>query len=201
MDISHEDFQRARRISRAIQGYLDTINQDGLRSTDVYPYLARQGLVEKDRHQGLHFRKFLRKLKDCNALQLIPQCSYQPTSHHAVEWYFRRVPADKQQLRQSDPEEAPAVRVSNISEEEADRLIKLARPHVEALPQRTDINSYTPQQIATRKNYPRAYELWTPREVEIMVRAFRKFGRVDKVATLLNRQPSVVKQKLRESGL
>ena len=201
MDISHEDFQRARRISRAVQDYLNAINRDGLRSTDVYPYLARQGLVEKDRHQGVHFRKFLRKLKDCNALQLIPQCTYRPTAHHAVEWYFYRVSDDSQQPQQSDLGVASAVRVPIISEEEADRLIALARPHVEALPKQADTDNYTPQQLATRKNYPRAYERWTPREIEIMTRAFRKFGSVDKVATLLERQPSIVKRRLRESGL
>ncbi len=201
MEISHEDFQRARRISRAIQNYLDSINQDGLRSTDIYPHLARQGLVERDRHQGLHFRRFLNKLKDCDALQFIPQCSYQPTSYRSVEWYFRRIPADKQPTQQDDLKEETIVRAPDISEEEVDHLIELARPHVEALPKRTDISSFTPQQLAIRRNYPRAYERWTLREIEIMVKAFRKFGRIHKVATLLERQPSVVKKKLRENNL
>ena len=74
MEINHEDFQKARRISREVQRYLEEINEDGLRSTDIYPILAKKGLIEKDRHNGLHFRRFLRKLKDNDLLKLIPQC-------------------------------------------------------------------------------------------------------------------------------
>jgi hypothetical protein len=48
--ITHEDFQRAKRISRAIQEYLELTHENGLRSTGIYPYLAKKGLIEKDRH-------------------------------------------------------------------------------------------------------------------------------------------------------
>ena len=74
MEINHEDFQKARRISREVLRYLEEIIEDGLRSTDIYPILAKKGLIEKDRHNGLHFRRFLRKLKDNDLLKLIPQC-------------------------------------------------------------------------------------------------------------------------------
>ncbi|NOQ72828.1 MAG: hypothetical protein GQ574_12530 [Crocinitomix sp.] len=90
MHLSQKDFQKARRISRAIQEYLEKINEEGLRSTDIYPVLARKGLVQKDRHNGLYFRKFLRKLKENNLLQLIPQCQYRTTETEFLAWYFYR---------------------------------------------------------------------------------------------------------------
>lgn len=89
MGITQEDIQKAFRISRAIQKYLEMSGKEGLRSTDVYPYLASKGLIEKDRHNGLHFRKFLIKLKENNALKLIPQCTCNPAiSNQLNEWYF-----------------------------------------------------------------------------------------------------------------
>ncbi len=91
MQLNQADFQKARRISRAIQEYLEIINEDGLRSTDVYPVLARKGLVPTDRHKGLYLRKFLRKLKENNLLSLIPQCQYKTTQTEFLEWYFYRV--------------------------------------------------------------------------------------------------------------
>ncbi|MFT5914610.1 MAG: hypothetical protein ACJAWV_001458 [Flammeovirgaceae bacterium] len=56
MSVTHEDYQKALRISRAIQTHLEQVNQDGLRNTDIYPTLARKKLVEKDKFGGLHFR-------------------------------------------------------------------------------------------------------------------------------------------------
>ena len=89
MNLTQEDFQRAKRISRAIQDYLSETNQNGLRSTDLYPILARKGLVEKDERNGKEFRTFLRKLKNAGVLkQLIPQCEYRTTRNHFLEWHF-----------------------------------------------------------------------------------------------------------------
>ncbi|WP_431213582.1 hypothetical protein ACQ86N_01280 [Puia sp. P3] len=74
MMITQEDFQQARRISAAIQEFLFQTGLKNARSTDVYKTLARRGLIEKDRHRGLHFRKFLSRLKEANVLmKLIPQ--------------------------------------------------------------------------------------------------------------------------------
>jgi hypothetical protein len=51
--------------------------------------LARKGLIEKDRHQGYHFRKFLLKLKDANVLtQVIPQCTFSINGRGENEWHF-----------------------------------------------------------------------------------------------------------------
>ena len=75
MTFTQEDYQKAKRISEAIQLFLLETGKTEIRSTDVYERLARKGLVEKDRHDGLHFRKFLQKLKDERLLHLIPQCT------------------------------------------------------------------------------------------------------------------------------
>ncbi len=190
MNLTHEEFQKARRISRAIQEYLEEINDDNLRSTDLYPILARKKLVEKDKYNGLYFRRFLKKLKDNNLLKLIPQCKfkYSESNSDFIQWYFYRV---KKENKSKDRK----VVIPEITEKEIDELIIKARPHVERLPKK-DLSKFSLPQIETRKMYERAYETWTEREIEIMNRAFNKFKRVDKVAELLKRQPNVIRKKL-----
>lgn len=198
-DITNEDFQKARRISRAIQEYLEFTGNNGARSTDVYDYLANKGVIEKDRHQGIQFRKFLTKLKENDLLKLIPQCSYSYSSNDMHEWRFFKVdnsPKDAPTLPKENVEHR--VHFPEISESEIEDLILKAKPHVDKLPKRHE--EFTPQQIETRNNYKRAFEFWTPREDEIAVRAFRKFQRIDKVAKLLERQPSAVERRLKEIG-
>lgn len=194
MNISHEDFQKARRISRAIQEHLEDINKDGLRSTDIYPTLAKKGLIEKDRHNGLHFRKFLRKLMENDMLKLIPQCQNRFTTTDFMEWFFyrSRVDTTSKEIVPSDDRKLIA---PEISENEIDDLINKAKTHITELP-KIDTSRFTPQMLEIRLNYPRAYEKWTKREIEIMNRAYKKFSRIDKVAELLQRQPSVVRRRL-----
>jgi len=199
MDINHEDFQRAKRISRAIQEFLELTNQDGLRSTDIYPVLAKKGLIEKDRHNGLHFRKFLRKLKDNNLLKsLIPQCEYRHTKTEFLEWYFYRSIVKTSEDINPTTERKKLI-VPETAEEEINELIEKAKKHIEKLPKR-DTSEFTPQMNEIRYNYPRAYEIWTEREIEIMLRAYNKFKRIDKVAELLQRQPSVVKERIENNN-
>ncbi len=195
MDISHEDFQKAKRISRAIQEYLESINQDGLRSTDIYPILARKGLIEKDRNNGLHLRKFLKKLKESNMLKsLIPQCEFRTTKTEFLEWYFYRSKVDSS-ITISYSAERKKLIAPEISEDEINELIEKTRHHVSKLP-KSDSSVFTPQMIEIRNNYPRAFKNWTEREIEIMLRAYNKFKRIDKVAELLQRQPSVIKKRI-----
>jgi hypothetical protein len=196
MNISHEDFQKARRISRAIQEHLEQINEDGLRSTDIYPILARKGLIEKDRHNGLHFRKFLRRLKENNLLKLIPQCQYRTTKTDFLEWYFYRSKIDTSNKVLTQTEDRKLI-TPDLTEQEIDDLIEKAKPQIAVLP-KIDSSTLTPQMIEIRENYPRAYEKWSEREIEIMTRAYNKFKRIDKVAELLERQPSAVRKKLGE---
>lgn len=196
-NITNEDFQKARRISRAIQEYLEFTGNNGARSTDVYDYLANKGVIEKDRHQGVHLRRFLKKLKDNDLLKLIPQCSYSYSSNGMHEWYFHKstqdIAANKTKVEQSENHRE---HFPSISEIEINELIVKAKPHIEKLPKRND--QWTPQQLETRNNYKRAYELWSEREDEILVRAFNKFKRIDKVAELLERQPSAVEKRLED---
>ncbi|WP_228228454.1 hypothetical protein [Leeuwenhoekiella parthenopeia] len=92
MDITKEEIQQALRISRAIQNYIELTGSRDLRSTDVFPYLSRKGLFERDtRHNGKHFRKFLKRLYNANMLEnLVPQCRYLRGVGDQVmgEWYF-----------------------------------------------------------------------------------------------------------------
>ena len=200
MRITHEDFQRARRISRAIQDYLEATGHEGVRSTDIYPYLAKKGLIQKDRHNGLHLRRFLIKLKENNLLNLISQCTCNPGLENQFnEWYFYKADLKnhKIEVHSNLIDTAPILIVPDTSEEEIEELLSKAKPFVARLPKR-DVNNLNALQKETRINYPRAYEFWTDKEIEIMKRAYKKFQRVDKVAELLERQPSMVESKLIE---
>jgi len=199
-NITHEDFQKARRISRAIQEYLEFTGNDGARTTDLYDYLSNKGVIEKDRHQGVKFRQFLKRLKDNDMLKLIPQCTYSYSKYDVHEWRFYKIDSNKtpestpQKENISHREHFPV-----ISGAEIDELIAKAKPHIDSLPKKTD--EFTAQHLETRNNYKRAYEYWTPREDEIATRAFLKFQRIDKVAQLLERQPSAVERRLTEIGV
>jgi len=198
MGLTHEEFQKARRISKEIQNYLESINSDGLRSTDLYPMLARKNLIEKDKDNGVHFRRFLRYLMELGALEsLIPQCKPQKNqnSNYSVEWYFYRVyNKDTQVVSDKDQRE---IKKPDMVDDDIDELIKEWKPDVEKLPKR-NLADFDYPQLETRKLYARAYEYWTPAEIEIMVKAYNKFKKIDKVAQLLDRQPSAVKRKLNE---
>lgn len=137
MSITHEDLQRARRISPAIQEYLEYSKKEGVRSTDVYPYLAKRGQIEQDRHNGLHFRKFLPKLKENNLLGLIPQCTCNPgLKNEFNEWYFYR----DNTLFKKDPNSQisknrnESIISPEISKNEIDETIINLRPQIKQLP-------------------------------------------------------------------
>lgn len=195
MELTHEDFQKARRISRAIQEYLEQINKDGLRSTDVYPILAKKGFIEKDRHNGLHFRKFLRKLKENNNLRLIPQCQFNTTKTEFLEWYFYRVKSDSDNTVSASINEPRKVKVPEMTEMGIDEIFKKEKSKIDELPKRNKAY-FTPQMLEIRENYPRAYERWTGNEIDLMKWAFEKSKRIEKVAELLGRQPSVIRKRL-----
>lgn len=195
MELTHEDFQKARRISRAIQEYLEQINKNGLRSTDVYPILVKKGFIEKDRHNGLHFRKFLRKLKENNNLRLIPQCQFNTTKTEFLEWYFYRVKSDSDNTVSASINEPRKVKVPEMTEMEIDEIFKKEKSKIDELPKRNKAY-FTPQMLEIRENYPRAYERWTGNEIDLMKWAFEKSKRIEKVAELLGRQPSVIRKRL-----
>ncbi|SFD65144.1 hypothetical protein SAMN05518672_102797 [Chitinophaga sp. CF118] len=199
MRCNQEDYQKARRIAKAIQDYFRMTLPSKARSSDIYHHLAKHNLIEKDRHEGIHFRAFLQKLKANNLLHLIPQCKWQPSPSGGNEWHFYRI-SDEKMEEASNTKTNKKVNISHrpiTAEKEIDRLIELAKHAIEKLP-KTDPSRFSYQQLEIRKNYQRAYEEWSEREIDIMKRAYAKFGRIDKVAELLKRQPSVVQRKLYE---
>lgn len=91
MKLSKNEVKKALLISKTIQKTIDITGSTNLRSTDVFPYLVKKGLFEKDKHNGLYFRRFLNKLAKSGELQsLIPQCAkVNPIKDQIFsEWYF-----------------------------------------------------------------------------------------------------------------
>ncbi|MCD8044056.1 MAG: hypothetical protein LUH10_13440 [Tannerellaceae bacterium] len=203
MELTHEEFQKARRISKEIQSYLESINADGLRSTDLYPILARKNLIEKDKENGLHFRRFLHRLMDLGVLgSLIPQCKPQKNlnNNSFTDWYFYRVYNKDKEPQTVLDKEPRDIKMPELSDVEIDELIKEWSPEVDKLPKR-NLSDFDYPKLDTRKSYARAYEIWTSAEIHLMTRAYNKFKKIDKVASLLKRQPSAVKRKLEELNL
>lgn len=93
MQLTKEEIQRALSISRAIQAHFDQSPAVDLRSTDLYPVLARQLLVPKDKDNGRHFRKILKKLVEANQLNLIPQCRAAARGNSEHDWIFNSASA------------------------------------------------------------------------------------------------------------
>jgi hypothetical protein len=172
---------------------------DHARSTDIYEYLVRRDLIEKDRHQGIHFRKFLSRLKAKGLLSLIPQCKCEENPNRKYEWHFHRM-SDEEFNKLTNPvpnKKATIIHAPPISIEEINQLIAASKDVIEKLP-RTDDSYFTVQQQEIRKKYPRAYEVWLPVEEDYLRRAVNKFQNIDKVAELLKRQPSAVMLRLEE---
>jgi len=206
-----DEFQRARRISRAIQEYLINTGSNGIRSTDIYPYLARNGYIEKDMNNGLKFRLFLKKLYTEGTLQsVIPQCKPQKSgwSNEQIEWWFYQVKEKNVQNHtrvddsKNNENDKIQIRVFEpiMIDKEADEIINKLKFSIDQLPKKPkDSFSYVEKEI--RKMYPRAYEIWTEKEIEIARIAYRLFRKLNKVAKLLRRQPSAVEMKLRSRGI
>ena len=203
MDLKHEELQQAILISRAIQDYF-RINYDKkeVRSTDLYEYLTRCDLIERDRQGGNLFREFLKRLMQQGFLSLIPQCIYTTSSTGHYEWRFIRMTDEKlDRLRNKHSEKrASLLHLPKMKEEEMDSLLEADRTAIRRLKKR-DTSEFTPQQHEIRKQYPRAYEYWSEKEIAIMYKAFSSIGNVEKIAKLLQRQPHVVKTKLQEMGM
>lgn len=178
------------------------VQKDGFRSTDVYDYLAKKGLIEQDRHNGLHFRKFLNKLRKNDLLKLIPQCQWKPSAHSEMnEWYFYRTgkTISSHTVTDKSIQNSKSIIMPSISETEIDELITKYKPIVKNLPSRTD-KKYTLQEQDTRKKYLRAYEYWSDEEVKLLRDFYLLIKRIDKTAILLDRQPSMVEYRLRTLG-
>ena len=88
MALTNKEKLKAIKISRAIEQHLHEIGKTMVRSTDVYEYLARKGLVGRDNNNGIHLRRFLKKLKREGALDLIPQCDGIDQDEIFTNWFF-----------------------------------------------------------------------------------------------------------------
>ena len=143
----------------------------------------------------MHFRKFLRKLKENNNLRLIPQCQFNTTKTEFLEWYFYRVKSDSDNTVSASINEPRKVKVPEMTEMEIDEIFKKEKSKIDELPKRNKAY-FTPQMLEIRENYPRAYERWTGNEIDLMKWAFEKSKRIEKVAELLGRQPSVIRKRL-----
>lgn len=91
MKLKKGEVKKALNISKTIQHYIDMTGDTNLRSTDVFPELVRKGIFEPDRHNGIHFRRFLYKLEKSGELKtLIPQCAQVKPINGQIfsEWYF-----------------------------------------------------------------------------------------------------------------
>ncbi|RXK87041.1 hypothetical protein [Filimonas effusa] len=193
MELTQELFQKCRRISNAIQDFLLQTGMADARSTDVYDFLSRKGLVEKDRHAGLRFRSFLKELKESNLLYLIKQCSC-VEKEHTLEWYFNPVHSNNNNIAHSSGKSIRQHRPV-MDKQDIELLLNKEAPNVACLPVRND-KKYTPQELELKRYYPLAYEYWTDEELKIMSRVYALCKSVDTVASLLKRQPHVVKEKL-----
>jgi len=93
MNLPDSDTSLALRISSSIQAYFEKERILGpLRSIEVYEILARKGLIERDRHNGIKFRQFLNKLRHEGQLYLVSQCRYEATIGKQVNWFFESTP-------------------------------------------------------------------------------------------------------------
>lgn len=200
MKLTQEEINKAILISEAIQKFCKMEGRQNLRSTDVYQYLRRQQLVEIDRHNGIKFRQFLKKLYSGNMLYLIPQCSYKANYDSQGSWYFNAIRKPQLEKYQSNVKAKLFKDTLAISVEEIEDLILKSKPAIDELP-KIDESELNYAATVTRKKYPRAYEIWTDKEYYIMEKAYKKFGSIKYVAKLLRRQPSAVQERLAERNL
>jgi len=188
MVLTNEDKLRAIKISQKLQDYFDNNpGSSALRSTDVFDILKKSGLVEWDRHQGVKFRNFLRKLNEQNALDLIPQCHCEKSSAYRSNWYFTSAPSKTIKNRNLIP----------LSETNKPAILDYdsIKDYVSKLPASKNRN-YLQHQLAIRAKYPRAYEIWTKEEENLLIRVYKEESKLFKLSELFMRQPSAIQSLL-----
>lgn len=198
MNLKYAEMQQALKISNAIQNYFKIYyDKKEVRSIDMYEYLSRSDIIERDRHGGIYFREFLKKLKEEGFLSLIPQCRWTTSLSGNNEWYFVRMSDEKlNEIRNKYADKrAYLLHLAKMKKEDIDPLVEIEKPNIERLPKR-DTSELTSEQFETRKTYPRAYEYWSKKEIAIMKKVFSATHNINKVAGLLQRQPHTVKAKL-----
>lgn len=67
---------------------------------------------------------------------------------------------------------------------------------VDQLPNR-DISGFGVVELETRKNYPRAYEYWSPKEEELLKQVYAGIQDPMKLSRLFKRQPSAIENRVK----
>lgn len=186
-DVTNEEKQLALRISRALQAFFnENPSTTSLRSNDAYDILVTKGLVERDRHHGIKFREFLKKLKMANALAFIPQCRPQPSNGGFTNWFFQSVSTVTPLARSASRRKTEAMDEHAALKAEIDLFDK--RPE-------SDFDYVAKE---TRKTYPRAYEYWTLAEEVLLAETASRIKSTFELSKIFGRQPSAIERKLKE---
>lgn len=188
MQISSTDVAHATQIAAAIQDYFDKERIVGpLRSNEVYDILLRKGLVEQDRHHGIKFRQFLNKLRQANQLYLIPQCRFEETQGTQVNWFFESTPGKVPKARKLIPL-SHALQAQTIDKSAVLRTVG-------TFPKR-DPAEFGLVELETRKSYPRAYELWSAEEEDLLLSVYKEIKDFIALSKLFGRQPSAMQNRI-----
>lgn len=185
--VNSGDRQRADLISQALQDYF---NQNPgcaeLRSTDAYEILAKKNVFEKDRHEGIKFRAFLKHLKNNNALNLIPQCRWEQSGAF-TNWFFSTAMSQTVKGRNLVPL-AQLTKENRINPGDyAEKVNGYSKRNTGEL---------TKLQLTTRQDYSRAYEIWTVEELKDLKDLFEEMTDVHQLSKIFKRQPSAIKARL-----
>ena len=188
--ISQDDLMQAIKISQVLQDYFDQNNgATKLRSTDAYEILVKKNGVEKDRHSGIKFREFLKKLKNNNALNHIPQCREEGTGGKTTNWYFESAPTKTIRARNLKP-------VSKAGKMLSFEKIEI-KQQIESFP-KCDTSNFTHIELGTRDKYKRAYEAWTKDEDTLLLKVVEEITDSFELSELFERQPSAIQRRLIE---
>lgn len=187
LTLTAEEKERALKLSRAIEAYFRATKQTNVRSTDLFDYLSNHKTIEWDRHQGVDFRKFLRKVYNAGSLDLIPQCKPAKGNDKFMEWYFVDVPplAGGRNLKSIGNR-----KVNSLQNEEE------IKNFIGSLPHKSD-DLLIPSERAFRGKYKRAYDAWTGEEATLLLQISESLT-LEKISELLKRQPHVLKDKIAE---
>ncbi|MDZ4715405.1 MAG: hypothetical protein SH819_08040 [Cytophagales bacterium] len=174
------------KVSPYVNPFFGSTGKTDERSTDLFYYLANKKIVECDRHQGIHFKDFLHKLKRAGSLDLIPQCKPLKGYGNTTEWHFYAVklkrPVGKLRPIKSIPDES-------IAENEIRKVVfKLPCGRDGLVPL---------YEQAKLIKYKRVWCIWTEDEDVLLRSLYTKTKSIHKLAMLLQRQESAVEVRLK----
>jgi len=139
-------------------------------------------------YQGIKFREFLHRLRKENQLYLIPQCRFEETRGNQVNWFFESTPGKVPTGRKLVPI-AQALQKKTLD-------FEAIRQEVDQLPKR-DTSDFGVVELETRKNYPRAYEYWSPKEEEMLKQVYAEIQDPMELSKLFKRQPSAIENRVK----